>query len=972
MLFHTSLTDPLHNRHRRLFAGKSKRDILFATWISLSFHRGFPTLTENTMRHLFSYLFICLTTLACHGFAAPGIAQAETTGSSSGTTITGRVVDEVDGLPLPGANISVKGTSKGSITGQDGRYRLENVSGATAVIEASYIGYVKSDIPITLSPGKAVIKNIRLKPGVLISEEITVVGELLKGQAKALNQQKNDVNVTNVVASDQIGKFPDSNIGDALKRIPGISVFNDQGEARFGHVRGTEPRFNSVTVNGERIPSAEAENRTIQLDLVPSDMIQTIEVTKALTPDMDADAIGGSINLVTKIPAEERFSLSAGGGLNFLDGTGGGRYQFGGTYGNRFADEKLGVLFSLSYDNNDFGSDNIEGEWDAGNDGIEGIKEFQVRKYDVQRIRRSFSGALDYRFNENHILKFNGIYNWRDDFENRYRIKYKDLDEDFATVERETKGGTENDARLEDQRMMSFTLGGEHDFGKLDLDWQASYSKASEDRPNERYINFRAKNQPFTVDISNPEKPFVTVLNPDVSGGISDSEDWKLKELTEEHQYTEDIDKNFGLNFNYAATDALAFKFGGKIRDKKKKRDNDFYEYEPVDEDAFRDEVFANLKNETKDHFLPGDKYKSGVFVSNKFLGGLDLDGDDFDKELVKEGLAGNFDAKEQIKAVYAMATWDISDNTTLLGGARLEHTRNEYDAFKYFADEDSLAAVTGKPSDYTNVLPYVHLRYNVNDQTNIKLAYTHSLARPNYFDLAPYQEIVAEDEEIKLGNPALEPTLSKNVDLMIEHYLSDIGILSAGVFYKSISDFIVTKKEDVDYSGDTFEQFQPVNAGDGTLMGIETAAQFQLPFIPGLGLYLNYTYTHSEIDNFDIKGREGDDLPLPGNPEHTANASIAYENGPFNIRLSGNYHSDFIDAEEGSIGENKWEDRYYDSSFTLDLNGGYRMSDIVQLYFEVSNLTNQPLRFYQGEKQYLAQEEWYDRRFLVGVKADF
>jgi len=972
MLFHTSLTDPLHNRHRRLFAGKSKRDILFATWISLSFHRGFPTLTENTMRHLFSYLFICLTTLACHGFAAPGIAQAETTGSSSGTTITGRVVDEGDGLPLPGVNISVKGTSKGAITGQDGRFRLENVSGAAAVIEASYIGYVKSDIPITLSPGKAVIKNIRLKPGVLISKEITVVGELLKGQAKALNQQKNDVNVTNVVASDQIGKFPDSNIGDALKRIPGISVFNDQGEARFGHVRGTEPRFNSVTVNGERIPSAEAENRTIQLDLVPSDMIQTIEVTKALTPDMDADAIGGSINLVTKIPAEERISLSAGGGLNFLDGTGGGRYQFGGTYGNRFADEKLGVLFSASYDNNDFGSDNIEAEWDAGDDGIEGIKEFQVRKYDVQRIRRSFSGALDYRFNENHVLKFNGIYNLRDDFENRFRTKYKDLDEDLATVERETKGGTEKDARLEDQKMMSLTLGGEHDFGKLDLDWQASYSKASEDRPNERYINFRAKNQPFTVDISNPEKPFVTILNPDVSGGISNIEDWKLKELTEEHQYTEDIDKNFGLNFNYAATDALAFKFGGKIRDKKKKRDNDFYEYEPVDEDAFRDEVFANLKNETKDHFLPGDKYKSGVFVSNKFLGGLDLDGDDFDKELVKEGLAGNFDAKEQIKAVYAMATWDISDNTTLLGGARLEHTRNEYDAFKYFADEDSLAAVTGKPSDYTNVLPYVHLRYNVNDQTNIKLAYTHSLARPNYFDLAPYQEIVAEDEEIKLGNPALEPTLSKNVDLMIEHYLSDIGILSAGVFYKSISDFIVTKKEDVDYSGDTFEQFQPVNAGDGTLMGIETAAQFQLPFIPGLGLYLNYTYTHSEIDNFDIEGREGDNLTLPGNPEHTANASIAYENGPFNIRLSGNYHSDFIDAEEGSIGENKWEDRYYDSSFTLDLNGGYRMSDIVQLYFEVSNLTNQPLRFYQGEKQYLAQEEWYDRRFLVGVKADF
>lgn len=928
--------------------------------------------TKMKMKNTLALLFLCLMSLIAGSQPGTAFAEAKNTGTSLSSTITGRVVDDVDGLPLPGVNISIKGTSKGTVTGQDGRYRLDNISGTSTVVEASYIGYVKGKYPVTLSPGKAVRQDIRMKPGVVISEEITVVGEILKGQAKALNQQKNDVNVTNVVASDRIGKFPDSNIGDALKRIPGISVFNDQGEARFGHIRGTEPRFNSVTINGERIPSAEAENRTIQLDLIPADMIQTIEVTKALTPDMDADAIGGSINLVTKIPTEERISLSAGGGLNLLDGTGGGRYQFGGTYGNRFADDKLGVLLSFSYDDNDFGSDNIEAEWDAGEDGIEGLKEFQVRKYDVQRIRRSFSGALDYRFNENHVLKFNGIYNWRDDFENRFRTKYKDLDEDLATVERQTKGGTEKDARLEDQRMMSFTLGGEHDFGKLDVDWQAAYSKASEDRPNERYITFRAKKQPFTVDINDPENPSVTILDPDVSGGISDSDKWQLKELTEEHQYTEDIDKNFGLNFRYDVTDELELKFGGKIRDKKKKRDDDFYEYEPVDEDAFRDEVFANLKDETKDKFLPGDKYKAGVFVSNEFLGNLDLDSGDFDKELVKEELAGNFDAKEQIKAVYAMATWDITDKTTLLGGARLEHTRNEYDAFKYFADEDSLAAVNGSPSDYTNVLPYIHLRYKVNDMTNIKLAYTHSLARPNYFDLAPYQEIVAEDEEIKIGNPDLEPTLSKNIDLMIEHYLSDVGILSAGVFYKSINDFIITKKEDVDYSGDTFEQFQPVNAGDGTLMGVETAAQFQLPFIPGLGLYLNYTYTHSEIDNFNIEGREDEDLPLPGSPEHTFNGSVAYEKGPFNIRLSANYHSDFIDAEEGSIGENKWEDRYYDSSFTVDLNGGYRVSDIVQLYFEVSNLTNQPLRFYQGEKQYVAQEEWYDRRFLVGVKADF
>ncbi len=917
------------------------------------------------MRYLFSCFFICLTAIACHGFATSNIVYAETSGSASGTTVTGRAVDDIDGLPLPGVNVSVKGTSKGAVTGQDGRYRLDNVTGKSAVIAATYIGYVGKEYAVTLTPGKTVNQNIRLKPGVLISEEITVVGEILKGQAKALNQQKNNVNVSNVVASDQIGKFPDSNVGDALKRIPGISVFSDQGEARFGHIRGTEPRFNSVTVNGERIPSAEAENRTIQLDLIPADMIQTIEVTKALTPDMDADAIGGSINLITKVPTEERVSLTAGGGLNMIDETGGGRYQLGGTYGNRFADDKLGMLLSFSYDNNDFGSDDLEAEWAAGDDGIEGLDELQVRKYDVQRIRRSFSSAFDYRINENHVLKLTGIYNWRDDYENRYRASYKDLGDDVAELVWQTKGGTNKNARLEDQKMMSFALGGEHTFGKLDVDWQAAYSKGSEDRPGERYIAFQAEDQPFAVDISTPEYPYVTVNN-SVAGGISDNGQWELDEITEEHQYTEDIDKNFNLNFKYAASDDLNIKFGGKIRDKKKKRDNDFYEYEPTDEDAFLDEAYANLSNETKNEFLPGNKYKSGTFVSSDFLGALDLNSPDFDKELVLEELAGNFDAKEQITAAYSMATWDINDNTTLLGGARLEHTRNEYDAYQYNADDDSLTKVTGSPSEYTNVLPYVHLRYKINDLTNIKLAYTHSLARPNYFDLAPYIEI--DEDEKFIGNPDLEPTLSKNIDLMLEHYLSDVGILSAGVFYKSISDFIVTQKT----GQGEYDVFQPINAGDGSLMGIETAAQFQLPFIPGLGLYLNYTYTHSEIDNFNIEGRDKDELPMPGSPQHTANGSIAYEKGPFNIRLSANYHSDFIDAEEGSIGESRWEDRYYDDAFHLDLNGGYRVNEIVQLYFEISNLTNEPMRFYQGEKEYVAQEEWYDRKFLVGVKADF
>ncbi|MEE9904370.1 MAG: TonB-dependent receptor [Chlorobium sp.] len=921
---------------------------------------------KKKMRKVFAFCFLALI-----GGTVNGTVQAAEpkTGVVSRHVLTGRVLDQSDGMPLPGVSVTVKGTSQGAVTDQAGYFRIDNIAGGSAIIAVSYLGYVSAEYPVSFLSGNPSTLAVGLKPGVLMGREVVVIGEQLKGQAKALNQQKNSDNIANIIAADQIGKFPDSNTGDALKRIPGISVFGDQGEARFAHIRGTEPRFNSVMINGERIPSAEAEGRSVQLDLVPADMIQTIEVNKTLTPDMDADAIGGSINLVTKVPAGKRISVLAAGGANLIEENGGGRYQFAGTYGDRFFDGKLGVVVSASYYDNSFGSDDIEAVWDRDEDDKPVLDEFEIRTYEIQRIRRSLSAGLDYRFNENHVLKFTGIYNWREDWENRYRVTYKDLLEKKAEIVYQDKAGVDKNARLEDQKMMSFALGGEHEFGRLSVDWQASYAKASEERPNERYIEMVAKTGDFSVDASNPGKPFVSVSDA-LRGGISDNGEWELDELTEEYQYTEDIDTNFALNLKYKVSDALQLKFGGRIRDKSKKRDNEFFEYEPVDDAAFMDSVYDNLSDLDKDHFLPGEIYQPGNFVSSEFVGSLDLDSDDFEKEDAPEELAENFTATEQIKAAYAMATWDATDKLRIIGGVRMEHTRNEYDAFYYDDEDESLTPVSGTPKEYTSILPYIHFLYRIDDRTNIRLAYTHSLARPDYFDLAPYRQLIRDDEEIYIGNPSLEPTLSKNIDVMVERYLGNVGVLSAGLFYKDISDFIVTRKTEDTATG--YDLYQPVNGGDGSLTGIELAAQFQMPFLKGLGLYLNYTWTQSEIDNFNIDGREDDDLPLPGSPEHLFNASVSYETGPLTVRLSGNYHSDFIDSEEGSIGEESWEDRYYDSSFTLDFNGAYRLGKELQLFFEISNLTNQPMRFYQGEKQYVAQEEWYDRKFLVGLKADF
>lgn len=309
--------------------------------------------------------------------------------------ISGRITDEL-GLAMPGTTIMVPSINKGVASDVDGQFTMLQVPAGTHTMEISYIGYSTVSREVTVKGGQTSTVSIALTPGVMLGDEVLVLGDRLKGQAKALNQQRSQMNITNIVAADQIGRFPDANIGDAMKRIPGITIQNDQGEARFGLVRGTAPRLNSVMINGERVPSAEAEVREVQLDLIPSDMIQTIEVNKALTPDMDADAIGGAVNLVIRsAPSGLRISGTAASGYNFLSE----KPIWTGSLiaGDRFANDKLGVIASISYNNHNFGSDNMEAEWNnEGENEINGeeqefetdpyISEQDIRVYQVQRV----------------------------------------------------------------------------------------------------------------------------------------------------------------------------------------------------------------------------------------------------------------------------------------------------------------------------------------------------------------------------------------------------------------------------------------------------------------------------------------------------------------------------------------------------------------------------------------------------------
>lgn len=947
------------------------------------------------LMYIKNYLFVTL-------FLVFGFAVAQTqTGNIKG------IISDENGIYVPGANIYIKTLNKGTISNFDGQFTLVGVPEGTYTLQISYIGYGNVDQKVSVVSGKTASVVVELMPSNYQLDEVEVAAQGLSGQAKALNTQRTNLNITNVVSTDQIGKFPDANIGDAVKRIPGITMQVDQGEARNVIVRGLSPQLNSVTLNGSRIPSAEADNRNIQMDLIPSDMIQTIEVNKAVTPDMDGDALGGSVNLITRTaPQGFRLSATLGSGINFITDKRNLNASF--LVGDRTKDGKFGWMLGAVIQDKDFGSDNIEAEWtdEFAFTNAEGEEEqldvnpytnvTEQRTYLVQRVRRSFSANFDYQFDSNNSIYLKTMYNWRDDRENRYVLSQEILDaedigpEDFtitngfptrfpAEIARETKGGIDNNrnqnTRLEDQRMQNYTFGGNHLWGNVKVDWLTSYAKASEERLDERYAQFATE---YTVinDNSDPEFPIMIAANPGDTNNLSAFE---FDEITNETQYTDEDDLNIFVNVEIPA-DIFgkgdgAVKFGARGRFKTKNSNSDFFEYDLENTFPILDAI--PTRDFTDSDFLAGGQYAAGFYADAAWLGGLNLNSEN-GESIIEEFLPGNFDISENVYAGYLMANQKLSDKLSVLAGVRLEHTQLESDGFSVrFTEDDIISEEVTADNSSTNILPSVHFKYDFSTNTILRFAWTNTLARPNYEDLIPRAEIINGDDKIILGNAALDPTTSMNFDLMAEHYFKSIGLISGGLFYKNIDDFIYTfisEAADNSFGPDTegFDVFQPLNGDNATIFGVEFAFQRQLDFLPGFtrnfNIYVNYTYLTSSADG--IRNEDGDertDLDLPNTAPNLFNASLGYAGKRFSARLSANFSDSYVDESGGSA----FEDRYYDQQFFLDFSSSFAINNKLRIYADVNNITNQPLRFFQGVSERTQQAEYYGLRLNFGLKYD-
>ncbi|MBD3291038.1 TonB-dependent receptor [candidate division KSB1 bacterium] len=863
--------------------------------------------------------------------------------------ITGKIEEAATGMELPGANISLQGTSLGAASDINGRYLVPRVPVGTYEVVVSYLGYTNETATVSVGAGEKVVQDFSLNQTTVAGEEVVVYGSRTKGQALALNQQKNAPNIKNIVASDQMGRFPDVSAPEAVQRIPGISVQRDMGEGRYIQIRGGSPRMTSVTFNGERVPSPEGDERQIALDAVPVDILESIEVSKAITPDMDADAIGGSVNLVTKTaPEEQVLRVETAGGYSPI------REKFSPngsvTYGNRFNDGKLGLLASVSASRRDFGANDLEPDYELEDPGLadDQLSELQVRHYSLWRARYGATAKLDYKLNNNSFFYLNGIYTELQDNEQRRRLIQNVEDGELEFNHK---------SRLEKLKSMNFTAGGEHLFGSgYQLDYHFTVTKSEEDTPDDVEIAFLQEDVSFNPTISDADNIKANPGSQFVNGPYIFDKIEPASSLTEDTDYIGAA--NFKLPYRLMNT-VGNLKLGFKYRDKKKTQDVVESEYELAD--GADDIILGSGIGDDFDfsNYDPGDyPFPLKVTSEEEVEDFVKKNNAILEREEVIDADVEDFEATEKVLALYAMTEINFTPEFMLLPGVRYEQTDVEATGKEYDSETEEITPSTAEKS-YSKLFPMIHARYRLAPRTNIRAAFTSVLARPNYYDMAPFR--LRDDEDLELGNPNLDPTYAYNYDLMFEHYAQTIGIISVGAFYKQINDPIFVFISDNELGGETE---QSKNGESGNISGFEFALQRQLNFLPapfdGLGLYGNYTYTTSTAT---LPG--GRDAKFSGQPDNVFNIALNYEKAGFSGQLSFNYHDNFV-LEYGETAE---EDLFVNTHFQIDLSANYQISPSLNVFFEMVNLTNEPYRTYLGSEERPYQLEYYKPWGRLGIR---
>ena len=933
-------------------------------------------------------------------------------------TVHGRVAEAASGRSLQGAIVRVIGTELVDYTDAEGRFSLSGIAEGEHRIVVEYVGLDASTQSITVGADRRELLLVSLEKSEVELAELRVLGQIV-GQARAINEQKTASGIVNIVSEEAFGPMVDGNIGQALQRLPGVSVDESQdGSQGSINIRGIAGEFNSVQIDGNRVPSSGG-SRSFNPRQLAADGVTTIEVVKALTPDRDGDAIGGIVNLVSRSAFQRdgrstRLKLS--GVLNEEPGNWG--YAANLNHADIFSvgrgEKNLGLSLSLSSYETDRYSINADQDWvrvDPETNPQLDLSGYRLPvwfmeathwEHDTRTTNTStVSGSIDFRTSESDSFYLRPLFSRYD----RSGVKYE-TDVDIDTRFQNQAGGRKTYAELTptyglgtggdsgsrgsrgwigtnddlDNTLYSLNFGGRHERDVDLLTYDLYYSRNKQTLNDGAELNMLMEptapwfiHEYEVVDADGYVRVHpVNGVDPTDLGLMSEGELIEETSVKSEEVTSGRLDwqRQFARDRG-----VFTFKTGAKYYSSR-------MDFDQTADVYSMDETFpyADVLTPTDEVILLKPKYYNVHPRVGQQLLRTDPEYFEFEEEdSLEDSNFEDYRAKQTTSAAYVMGTYQTGPHT-VVAGVRFENTKwdNTNKVVSYLDGEASVAEVKTSNS-YDFWLPGLHLRHELRENLILRESYNRSYGRPRLSELSSGR-FINEDGDIADGNPDLKPAVSDNFDIQLEYYTRNGGLYSIGFFYKDVQDFSFTQVYDfneLDANGipipaddGDFEYERPVNGTDAANYGVELIARQRLYFLPaalkGLAVSFSATFTESEAEYPNRDDR--DDLPLEGFSDFLATASLEYAWRGFSARIDYRTRSEYIEG----LGDDIETDEFYASEYRLDAEIGYRLRDDMTLFASVTNLTDRGQISYAGYRRFVEDASYAGRKWTFGVDYSF
>lgn len=953
---------------------------------------------HNPNNRLKSYIYLILLIIS---FVNIQIFSAE-----SGK-IKGKVTDSGSGEALPGATVRIKGTSIGNATDFEGKFILTQAPVGKHTLVVSYVGYEPKEIPVTINTDKITELTVQLSYTLIGQKEVVVTAQL-EGQAAAINQQLSSNTIVNVVSKDKIQELPDQNAAESLGRLPGIALQRSNGEGQKVVVRGLDPRFSSITVNGVKLPSGDSDDRSVDLTMVSPDILEGIEVYKALRPDLDGDAIGGTVNFSTRKALEgARSSIRFFGGYNDLEKDY-NNYRGSVSFSNRFLKDdeditRLGVVLSANVQKANRASDGVSGayQWVGRVDGmpIYQTADVVLAKHNEIRNRYGVNLSLDYILADNQELYFTSL--WAGTKQDIHEQSHNfDVSEGYHNR-------VYNESEI-NQSTWSNSISGKHLLWSAEVSWTASYSLSKENTPWAATAEFdesSAYSKSLPINNLSPDQVSNYALYDAKAAWLNSSYIWTQDSKDENLMARLDIKQSYSISDEIAGY----FKIGGKIRKESRNKNIEEYgglrwytgqpilaasqgQYSSATKSSADLSLINFISSQKTMNFLSGYNY-------NELLNGDMLHSmmqkyqDIYKKNRYWQANVNDYDAGETVAAAYLMTELNWNQIVTFLPGFRYERTSTNYTSKTVNPNINTLMmgrAISDSlgSRNYDNFLPMAQMKIDPFSWMSIRMSAYKSISRPSFINLIPYQLINYDNTTLQYGNPNLKETKASNYDVYLSVYDNKWGLLTVGWFFKNLTDidYVRTKRMNGGYYASYLSNLKgwtvtaPDNLADVTTVnGLEFELQTNFTFLPspfdGIILYSNFSLIHSStyypydyyntvtvnhIPRTTIEERKRE-ARMVGQPDQMANVTIGYEKAGFSGRLSMIYQGNSL----LSVGTTDYQDGLTDAVLRFDLVLQQRILAGLSAVLQINNLTN------RQEKTYLIYKDFTTRLQNYGMTLD-